>query len=502
MTRGPFGSRFIPGKGSTPLSLTARLAVLFALLAVILLMGLGILMERAVDLHFDELDAHDLSAKMAVIGHLIDRTPDQAALDTLPQRLHDALAGQDHIAVLLRDADGVVIFGAQLESFEPAQLTGSAPMLAEQGWKRGDHHFIGREQTFALPFLFPEPESLQALVALDVSHHVHFLDQVRRHLWLGVALAAAFAALLGWVAARQGLGPLRRITATARRLSVEQLGERIDAQDAPTELRDLAEAFNGMLDRLEASFQRLSEFSADIAHELRTPVSNLMTETQVALSRSRSADEYRETLHSNLEEFDRLARMISDMLFLAKADNGLLPRPAESVRLESEAEALVEFYEALAEENGVRLQITGAATVPGDRLMLRRALSNLLSNAIRHTPTGGMVEIRIATANGQATLAVRNPGTPLPPERLPLLFERFHRVDGSRSGQGEGAGLGLAITRSIVEAHGGRIDAESAEGLTTFTVYLPHISARRGVNDADPVQGHSDTGHERSVAEK
>jgi len=492
MTRGRFGSRFIPGKGSPPLSLTARLAMLFALLAVILLMGLGILMERAVDLHFDELDAHDLSAKMAVIGHLIDRTPDQAALDTLPQRLHDALAGQDHIAVLLRDADGVVIFGAQLESFEPAQLTGFAPLLAEQGWIRGDRHFIGREQTFALPF--PEPESLQALVALDVSHHVHFLDQVRLHLWLGVALAAAFAALLGWVAARQGLAPLKRITSTSRRLSAEQLGERIDAQDAPTELRDLAEAFNGMLDRLEASFQRLSEFSADIAHELRTPVSNLMTETQVALSRSRSADEYRETLHSNLEEFDRLARMISDMLFLAKADNGLLPRPAESVRLESEAEALVEFYEALAEERGVRLQITGAATVPGDRLMLRRALSNLLSNAIRHTPPGGMVEIRIATANGQATLAVRNPGMPIPPDRLPLLFERFHRVDGSRSGQGEGAGLGLAITRSIVEAHGGRIGAESAEGLTTFTVHMPHISVRRRVTDADPVKGHSDTG--------
>ena len=492
MTRGRFGSRFIPGNGSPPLSLTARLAILFALLAVILLLGLGILMERAVDLHFDELDAHDLSAKMAVIGHLIERTPDQTALDSLPQRLHDALAGQDHIAVLLRDADGVVVFGAQLENFEPAQLTVSTPPLLKQGWTRGDRHFIGREQTFVLPF--PEPEPLQAVVALDVSHHVHFLDQVRLHLWLGVALAAAFAALLGWVAARQGLAPLKRITSTARRLSAEQLGERIDAQDAPTELRDLGEAFNGMLDRLEASFQRLSEFSADIAHELRTPVSNLMTETQVALSRSRSADEYRETLHSNLEEFDRLARMVNDMLFLAKADNGLPPRPAESVSLETEAQALVEFYEALADEKRVHLQITGAVTVPGDRLMLRRALSNLLSNAIRHTPPGGAVEIRMAATDGKATLAVSNPGSPIPPDRLPLLFERFHRVDASRSSQGEGAGLGLAITRSIVEAHGGRIDAESAEGLTTFTVHLPHMPPWRRGTDADPVKGHSDRG--------
>ena len=480
MTPRPSAGGIRTGQGRASLSLTARIALLFALLAIILLLGLGILMERAVDLHFDELDAHDLSAKMAVIGHLIERTSNQTALDSLPQRLHDALAGQDHIAVLLRDADGVVVFGAQLENFEPTQLTVSTALQLEQGWTRGERHFIGREQTFVLPL--PEPEPLRAVVALDVSHHVHFLDQVRLHLWLGVALAATVAALLGWVAARQGLAPLKRITSTARRLSAERLGERIDAQDAPTELRDLGEAFNGMLDRLEASFQRLSEFSADIAHELRTPVSNLMTETQVALSRSRSADEYRETLHSNLEEFDRLARMVNDMLFLAKADNGLLPRPAEPVRLEAEAEALVEFYEALAEEKGVSLRLAGSATVPGDRLMLRRALSNLLSNAIRHTPPGSTVEIRISAADDHATLTVRNPGTPIPPDRLPLLFERFHRVDASRSSQGEGAGLGLAITRSIVEAHGGRIDAESGD-VTTFTVRLP----QRIATTANPV---------------
>jgi len=439
------------GTGRRSLSLTARLALLFALVAVVLLLGLGLLMERAVDLHFDEIDAHDLSAKMAVIGHLIERTPGPAELDTLSRRLHDALAGQDHVAVLLRDAEGVAIFGARL---------------------RDDRHFIGREQTFGFPFAGPEP--VEALVALDVTHHVHFLEQVRLNLWLGVGVTTAIAALLGWLAARQGLAPLQRITRTARRLSAERLGERIDARDAPAELRELTEAFNGMLDRLESSFQRLGHFSADIAHELRTPVSNLMTETQVALSRNRSADAYRETLHSNLEEFERLARMIGDMLFLAKADNGLLPRPEETVQLQAEAAALVEFYEALAEEKGIRVQVTGAAAVPGDRLMLRRALSNLLSNAIRHTRSGGTVGIRMAAANGEATLAVSNPGPAIPEERLPLLFERFHRVDASRSGQGEGSGLGLAITRSIVEAHGGRIAVQSTEGLTTFTMYLPH----------------------------
>jgi two-component system, OmpR family, heavy metal sensor histidine kinase CusS len=457
--------------GRVPLSLTARLAILFALLAVALLLGVGILLERAVDSHFDELDAYDLDAKMTVVGHLIGTTDDEEALELLPQRLKDAFAGHDNLAVVLRDADRVVIFGRRLSSFEPEQLAGALVGGTERGWVRDGRHFISRVREFQLPL--PETPTLHAALALDITHHVHFLDGVRARLWFGVSVAAAFAALLGWLAARQGLAPLTRVTATARRLSAEQLGQRISQHDAPAEVRELAEAVNGMLDRLETSFRRLSDFSADIAHELRTPVSNLMTETQVALTRARSAEDYRETLHSNLEEFDRLARMISDMLFLAKADNGLLPRPGEAVALEAEARALLEFYEALADEQGVQLRLRGEATAVGDRLMLRRAISNLLSNALRHTAAGNTVEIEISRWESQAILKVCNPGAVIPADRLPLLFDRFHRADDSRSGRGEGAGLGLAITRSIVETHGGHIDVQSADGFTTFSLHLP-----------------------------
>ncbi|TVP77126.1 heavy metal sensor histidine kinase [Thioalkalivibrio sp.] len=454
-----------------PLSLTARLAILFALMAASLLLGVGILLERAVDSHFDELDAYDLDAKMAVIGHLIETTDDEEALELLPRRLKDAFAGHENLAVLLRDADRVVVFGTRLSSFEPEQLTGPVVGGTERVWVRDGRHFISRLREFQLPL--PEAPTLHAALALDITHHVHFLDELRIRLWFGVSVAAAFAALLGWLAARQGLAPLTRVTATARRLSAEQLGQRISQDDAPAEVRELAEAFNEMLDRLEASFRRLSDFSADIAHELRTPVSNLMTETQVALTRARSAEDYRETLHSNLEEFDRLARMISDMLFLAKADNGLLPRPAEVVTLGAEARALLEFYEALADEQGVRLRLSGEASVVGDRLMLRQAIANLLSNALRHTAAGNTVEIEISRGKNQAILKVCNPGAVIPAERLPLLFDRFHRADDSRSGRGEGAGLGLAITRSIVETHGGHVEVQSADGFTTFSLHLP-----------------------------
>ena len=211
-----------------------------------------------------------------------------------------------------------------------------------------------------------------------------------------------------------------------------------------------------MLARLEDSFRRLSDFSSDLAHELQTPLSNVMTQTQVALSRPRSADEYREVLYSSLEECDRLARTIADMLFLAKADHGQIVPRAEPIDLVDEVRELFEFYDALVEDRDVRLSCTGEGRLGGDRLMIRRALSNLLSNAIAHTPAGGRVEVLLdADGPGLTTIRVRNEGETIPPEHLPRLFDRFYRVDPARERATGGAGLGLAITKSIVTAHGG-----------------------------------------------
>jgi len=229
-----------------------------------------------------------------------------------------------------------------------------------------------------------------------------------------------------------------------------------------------------MLARLEDSFRRLSDFSSDLAHELRTPVSNLMTQTQVALARARTADEYREILYSNLEEYERLSQMTSDMLFLAKADNGLIATRTEIVDLASEVERLFAFYEALAEERDVRLVLAGEGRARADRDMLRRAISNLLSNAIRHTPQHGEIRVTIGEGRaGQTELSVENPGPPIAPEHLPRLFDRFYRVDASRRKESEGAGLGLAIAKSIIEAHGGSISASSAEGTARFAFTVP-----------------------------
>lgn len=462
-----------------PRSLTARLALLFALMTASLLIVVGVVMERAVAAHFHELDDHELSGKLALIENLVQRAPSPQAREALPQRLDEAFVGHDGVAVLLRDEDGSVFYAIRPALFSDALLGGKGFSAGREMWEKDGREYVGREAVFALPPAFADAGPVRALVGLDISHHMEFLDELRVRLWLGISLAALVAALLGWWAAHRGLAPLRRVTATAGGLSAERLGERLVEDDAPAEVRDLVEAFNGMLDRLESAFRQLSDYSADIAHELRTPVSNLMTQTAVALSRPRGADEYREILASNLEEFERIARMVGDMLFLAKAESGRLPQPVEAVALGDEANALAEFYEALAEEREVKIAVSGKAMVAGDRLMLRRAISNLLSNALRHAAPGSVVAVALSEEGGDAVLAVSNRGDTIPRDQLARIFERFHRGSPDRQRRGEGAGLGLAITRSIVETHGGSVGVTSEDGRTMFTVRLPATDAHR-----------------------
>jgi two-component system heavy metal sensor histidine kinase CusS len=290
---------------------------------------------------------------------------------------------------------------------------------------------------------------------------------------LAIALAALATAALGWIVTRWGLSPLRQVTDRVTGISAERLAERLPVTGLPTELKPLATAFNAMLARLDDSFRRLSEFSSNIAYELRTPISNLMTQTQVALSSARDKDEYKEVLYSSLEEYERMAQMVGDMLYLAQAENGLLNPGHEQIDLASETRDLFDYFEAWAEEHAIALTMAGAASVVGDRLMLRRALSNLLSNAIRHTPRGLAVQVSMGRHADTVTLAVENPGPAIPAEHLHRLFDRFYRVDPSRQRRGDGTGLGLAICKSIVEAHGGTISVSSDDKRTHFELNLP-----------------------------
>ena len=439
------------------MSLANRLALLFAACAAAVALVAGALFTRASEAHFVELDRQQLEGKLAVFAELLRGVGDSDGLAARLPQLEQELQRHQELALRIQGADGQTWFASQ------PQLAHLPPSDGQPS--RWSHH--GADFRVVETRLDGGP---RLSLLLDITHHQHFLDQMQRLIWLCVGLSALATALLGAWVARRGLRPLRQMTGVARQVSAQSLTARLPLDGTPTELRELAEAFNAMLARLEDAFARLSAFSADIAHELRTPLSNLLTQTQVTLGQPRELAEYREALHSNLEELQHLAQMVGDMLLLAKADNGLLQTRREPLALEAELTALADYFAPLAEDAGVNIRIEAEGTVKADRALLRRALSNLIDNALRFTPAGGELHLR-ATA---ARIEVANQGPEIPMELQERLFDRFYRADPARrEGGAEHAGLGLAIARSIVRAHGGTIRCESDGGWTRFILELP-----------------------------
>lgn len=460
------------------LSLTARLTMLFAVGSSTVLLVLGWLTSVAIERHFEQQDLDALGGKMQLAQHAIERMNTPRDFDSLQSQLSDALIGHHDLVVQVLGPSGETLLASEGAEFPRDWLAGAASGHTSElfQWTQGERSFRGVVQ--AIHSGIPHWQPLVVAVAVDMEHHNMFMRSLMRALWVFVALAALATGFLGWLAASRSLAPLRAMRERASGVTAHKLDQRLPVDAVPPELAELATSLNEMLERLEDAFRRLSDFSSDIAHELRTPVSNLMTETQVALSRARDADSYRATLESNAEEYERLARMISDMLLLAKAEYGQMAdwiaQNGETVHLAKEVLDLFEFYEALAEEKRVHLEASGTCDVWGDRLMLRRAISNLLSNALRYTPAEGTVKVSMIESDGQCRLTVENPGPTIPAQHLARLFERFYRADPSRQqATGEGTGLGLAITQAIVKAHQGQVSVFSEEGKTRFSIQLP-----------------------------
>lgn len=460
-----------------PASLAVRLTVSIGAVITVVLLTFGWIVERSINKHFIQQDVDELNAVVQALKHTLDTLPPDVAPAELNQRLANAVSGHHNAQYRISSDSGTQIYttpGSNLDRFaQIAQPVDKITIDTVGIWQDHGETFRGAVLRVATGNS-PDSRILTIAVATGIDFHLHYLESFRDYLRIITIAACLIAILATWLAVHQGHAPIRRISREMRRIGSDQLHIRLEPEAVPTELVELTTSFNGMLERLENVFRRLSDFSGDIAHELRTPITNLRTQTEVALSQARSVEQYREILYSNLEEYERMAKMLSDMLFLAQADNNLLKPELIKIDLQAEMRNLFDYFGAWAEEREVSLELIGVQVcILGDRLMIRRALSNLLSNAIRYTPAGGIVTTTFGVESAHIRICVQNPGPAIPSEHITHIFERFYRPDISRQRSGEGAGLGLAIVKSIVEAHGGQIRARSTADATVFEIELP-----------------------------
>ena len=449
-------------------AISFRISLISSFFTIIILIIMGIVIDQLVIHHFEMQDRSQLEGKAELIQNLLQQHPENS--QTLHMYLEDALVGHHNLFVQIERPTGHIIFSSTSSNIERPVLKPSQNSEWVE-WQIQDRTYRGLVFiTDQIQIKDASHQPVHVIVGIDTSEHLHFLNNFKKQLIIIGLIGTVCLMILGWVAAWRGLRPVQKMTSVAEGISVQNLSERLELYKTPTELRSLAVAFNDMLDRLESALEKLSDFSSDLAHEIRTPLNNLMTQTQVCLSRSRDIEAYKEVLFSNLEEFEHLAKMVSDMLFLAKAENGLYLPNLQRVNLVKEIEALFDFYDAFAAERRMTLHQTGSGSVMGDPLMLRRAIGNLLSNAINYGKTDSIIEIKCQQKGNKTIILVENKSVPYTQEQLSRLFDRFYRTDASRQKTEEGTGLGLAITKSILDAHGATIKAEFIQDRMIFTI--------------------------------
>ncbi|WMJ69361.1 heavy metal sensor histidine kinase [Stenotrophomonas sp. 24(2023)] len=455
----------------TRLSTANRLTVLFAVVTIGVMAALGLAIRLSVRHNLIAQDYAELENKAALIADIARSAPSAGRAE----RLAVALGHHPDMAFAVRDDNGQLLFSTapgELQAYARQQPADAHPVRRD--WVLADGR---RFHVLHLRQPLPEGGQLSVLLGIDDVRHAAFLHRFQQLLAACIMAAALASSLLGGYVVRRSLRPLRTLADEARQVTAERLDRRLSSEGAPVELEQLAHTLNGMLAGLQQDFDRLAAFSADLAHELRTPITNMLTQVHVVLAHPRSAEDYRDTLASCAEELQRLSQTVGDLLYLAQAEaHGALPS-REPVAMAALADALLEFYGLLAEDRQLRLLREGEARLDGNRLMLHRALANLLSNALQHAAPGSTVRVVLQQQAGQCRISVHNTGTPIPAALQPRLFDRFYRAPRHREQpRHEGAGLGLAITRAIAQAHGGSVELVSDADGTVFTLVLPRAA--------------------------
>jgi len=472
-----------------PFSLAFRLTFFISLTTIAAFFVFTWIMVHSVEKHFGEQDIDDLKQLSTTLVNILGKKnePENQRLE----KLLNAIANHKNIYIYLENDKKNVIYqstdGPDFKQMIASSIfhdsidANDIIMWQDLSSRKSSLNTTKMDQTsyriVALPvstLVDGKTTSYTLLIALSIDFHMHYIQELKYKLIITALLFSVIIILIVLFAVYQGHAPLRSVSRKIKSITSENLHIRLLPTEVPIELEQLIRSFNHMIGRIEDVFTRQSNFSADIAHEIRTPITNLVTQTEITLSQTRSVKEYQEVLYSNLEEFSRMTKMVSDMLFLAQADNNLLIPERVSINLKTEIIKVFDFFEALAEEREVRLQFVGSPlSVKGDPLMLRRVISNLLSNALRYTSPGNPITVTMTDTVKNVQLVVENPGTPIPAEHLSRLFDRFYRVDPSRQSKGEGGGIGLAIVKSIIGAHQGKISVTSDAISTKFIICLP-----------------------------
>jgi two-component system heavy metal sensor histidine kinase CusS len=457
-------------KRTEPAAIASQLVFLFTLAAAFLLScGLGVFYWLVVRHAFEE-DNAVLADKISALSADL-RSGGPKALD---QELKSVRTGE-HAVYWVRvvdSADRIVtetpgMNGLLAPSIFPGTPTSTSATRNPKNYRIGGRLF---SLVTSIEKANGQPYTIQ--VAQDRSTDDQFTKEFGALLAVVLAFGILAATAIAITVTKRGLRPLAEMTHSLERVGPTHLSERVPPARWPRELRPLAVAFDEMLDRLEDSFTRLSQFSADLAHELRTPIANILGEAQVTLTRARTPDEYREVIESIVAECERLSGIVDNLLFLARAEAA--DQQIQRTRFDGRAalEKIAAYYQTIAEDRDVTIACTGQGKIQADPVLFSRAVSNLVDNSLRFTPDGGAIRISVAERNEHSEISVSDTGSGIAAEHLPRVFDRFYRADSSRSSHG--AGLGLALVKSIVDLHGGsaRMQSELGRG-TTVTLIFP-----------------------------
>lgn len=459
-------------------TLTARLAVLFSIATLITFTLVGGFLSHSLSIQLELRDNHELIGKVEQFRHILQETPTIDAIANDQHRFIDAAAGHEGLIVVLRDQQGKTVMRNERDAvgvpddFEivPADQRPDLDSLGVWEYAPGR---VARTVT-AWGRVGTSEQLVQIVIARTTSDRMALLSEYRRDVLAAMVFGALLAAILGYAVVRRALLPIKAIAQHAHSITAQHLDTRLDASAVPKELQTLVQSFNDVLDRLQDSFLRLSQFSADLAHDLRTPLYNLTIQTQVALSQQRSEDEYLALLSSGLEEYERLTRMVEGMLFLARADNAQVELNRQDMQADEELQKIADYFEGIAADAGVQVVVEGKAKLNADPALFRRAVSNLVANAIRYTAQGESVRLRAVSTPDSTSISVINPGAGIDQHHLPRLFDRFYRADSARSQSSFSTGLGLSIVRTIMKLHGGSVEVQSVpHAETCFSLHFP-----------------------------